>query len=162
MKPNTRYDGFSMEVIDRRKCLADNQVAIRKLLSGAATMITRAEILMGRDVKYPLTVDLESNLDGLIKALNLFRQEYGIPMLVSSGYRPGPFNALAGGAENSPHLTCEACDFHDPDGAIKNWVLQKPLILVECKLYMENPMNTRTWIHLQTRPVPSGRRIFSP
>lgn len=125
-------------------------------------MISRAEILMGRDEKYPLTPELEANLATLLIALNLFRTQYGEPMFVSSGYRPGPFNALAGGAPDSPHPSCEACDFHDRDGKIKQWVLEHPIVLVECKLYMENPLNTKTWIHLQTRPVPSGRRIFSP
>ena len=125
-------------------------------------MISRAEILMGRDEKYPLSPENLENLENLLTALNLFRQEYGKPMFVSSGYRPGPFNVLAGGASDSPHLSCEACDFHDRDGELKKWVLEHPLVLVECKLYMENPVNTPTWCHLQTRPGPSGRRLFSP
>lgn len=124
--------------------------------------ITRAEVLMGRDTEFPLTPLLESNLTELLTALNKFRDLYGIPMTVSSGYRPGHYNSDAHGAANSPHLTCQAVDFHDQDGALKHWILQNIPALEQCGLWMENPMNTPTWCHLQVRPIPSGRRVFTP
>lgn len=114
-------------------------------------MILRAEVLMGRDVEYPLDDKLEDNLSRLLICLNKFRQQYGQPMLVSSGYRPGKYNQAAGGAEHSAHLTCEACDFHDPDGVLKKFVTDRPDILTECGLWMESPTNTPTWIHLDIR-----------
>lgn len=124
--------------------------------------ITRNEILMGRDSEYPLTPELESNLSKLLEALNKFRAIYGKPMNVSSGYRPGKYNRAAGGASNSSHITCEACDFKDGDWSLKQFVLMRPEILEECGLYMEHPDHTRTWIHLQIRPTKSGTRIFKP
>lgn len=117
---------------------------------------------MGRDVEYPLTPELELNLADLLIALNMLREQYGRPMRVSSGYRPGVYNKLANGAPNSPHKTLQACDFYDADRHLTNWILQNPIMLVECKLYMENPMEAPSWCHLQTRAVPSGRRIFTP
>jgi hypothetical protein len=120
--------------------------------------ISRNEVLMGRDQEYALTPDLEKNLGKLLVALNLFRTAYKKPMVVSSGYRPGRYNEKAGGATKSAHLSCEACDFKDADGAIKQFVLDKPKILVDCGLYMEHPADTPTWCHLQIRPTIN--RIF--
>lgn len=125
-------------------------------------LISRDEVLMGRDTEYPLTPDLESNLSKLLASLNQFRDIYGIPMVVSSGYRPGRFNQAAGGARNSAHLTCEACDFHDPDGFLKKYILNNVTLLEQCGLYMESPASTPTWCHLQVRIIPSGNRIFIP
>ena len=123
-------------------------------------MITKDEILMGRDKEYPLDDTLESNLNKLHEALNKFRTIYGKPMVVSSGYRPGKYNEIAHGANNSAHLTCEACDFEDNDGKLKKWILSHVNVLYDCGLYMEHQDNTPTWCHLQTRKTIN--RIFKP
>lgn len=125
-------------------------------------MISREEVLMGRDKDYPLTPELEKNLTKLLEALNKFRKIYGKPLIVSSGYRPGEYNKKAGGAKNSAHLTCEAVDFHDSDDKIKEFVVKNPKILEDCSLFMEDPSKTDNWIHLQIRIVTSGKRIFKP
>lgn len=125
-------------------------------------LITRDEVLMGRDKEYPLTPELSINLDKLLEALNKFRQIYGKPMRVTSGYRPGKYNKAAGGASNSSHLTCEACDFADVDWSLKQFVMLNPQVLEDCGLYMEHPDHTRTWCHLQIRKTSSGVRIFKP
>jgi uncharacterized protein YcbK (DUF882 family) len=121
-------------------------------------MITRDEILMGRDKEYKLTPDLEANLQMLLIAVNKLRKLYGKPMHVSSGWRPGHYNKAAGGAKNSSHLTCEAVDFKDADGKIKDFITLK--ILEDCGLYMEAPHKTPTWCHVQIRPTKN--RIFTP
>lgn len=121
-------------------------------------MISRAEILMGRDKEYPLTKELEANLNRLLNAVNKLRALYGKPMYVSSGYRPGKYNKAANGAKNSAHITCEAVDFKDLDNALKSWITVK--ILEDCGLYMEWPGATPTWCHLQIRPTVS--RVFRP
>lgn len=113
---------------------------------------------MGRQAEYPLSQQLEDNLVSLLKAVNVFRTLYGKAMYVSSGYRPGRYNTAAKGAKNSCHLTCEAIDFKDADGAIKRFAT--PEVLEKCGLYMEDPGHTPTWAHLQTRPTKN--RIFIP
>lgn len=125
-------------------------------------MISRDEVLMGRDREYPLSEELEVNLTSLLIALNKCRNIYGKPIAVSSGYRPGKYNTAAKGAANSAHLTCEACDFVDADGQLKKYILDNPIILETCGLYMEAPDRTPTWCHLQIRRIPSGNRIFRP
>jgi hypothetical protein len=125
-------------------------------------MITRDEVLMGRDKQYPLTPELESNLQELLRRLNMFRQMYARPMVVSSGYRPSVLNEQVGGAKNSAHMTCEACDFHDSDKQLRKFILEDPNVLEVCDLYCEDFRYTPTWVHLQTRRVKSGKRIFKP
>lgn len=121
-------------------------------------MITRDEILMGRDVEYPLSPELEANLEVLLQAVNKLRSLYNQPMYVSSGYRPGHYNTDAHGAKNSTHTTCQAVDFHDPDGKIKSWITIE--ILEECGLWQEDPGHTPTWCHVDTRP--RDHRVFLP
>jgi hypothetical protein len=123
-------------------------------------MVSRKEVLMGRDAENPLTKEMEANLAKLLEALNKFRSRYGKPMVVSSGYRPGKYNKSAGGAKNSAHLTCEATDFADADGKLKAYVKTNPSVLEECGLYMEDPERTKTWIHLQIRATKN--RVFKP
>lgn len=121
-------------------------------------MISRDEILMGRDKEFPLSEELEENLDNLLIAVNKLRTLYGKPMYVSSGYRPGRYNKAAGGAPNSSHCLCMAVDFHDTDKLLKEWITVD--ILEQCGLYQENPNNTPTWLHVQIRPT--NNRVFNP
>jgi hypothetical protein len=127
-------------------------------------MITRSDILMGRDRKYPLSEALEDNLDILLNRLNHFEKEYynfsGRIIELKSGYRPEPYNMAAGGSKNSAHLFCQAVDLKDANNAIKLWVMSYPRILEICDLYMEHPDYTSTWCHLSTREV--SKRIFIP
>lgn len=130
-------------------------------------MISRDEILMGRDRDYPLTPDLMQNLDKLLIAVNKLRDAWGKPLIVTSGYRPGHYNKSAKGAIKSAHTTCEAVDFKDADGEFGKWCLANLPLLEECGLYMESPAYTheppgKRWIHVQIRPTKSGKRVFIP
>ena len=127
-------------------------------------MITRAEVLMKRDIEYPLSKEQEENLEKLLVALNKLRALYGRPMRVTSGYRPGHYNTKAGGGKRSAHLTLEACDFADKDRALTNFCTDE--ILEQCGLWMESPEVATTWLHVQIREPKSrwnGRkRVFNP
>ena len=116
-------------------------------------MITREEILMGRDKQYPLTPELEANLTKLIGAVNKFRAAYGKPLTVSSGYRPGAFNSAAGGAKASNHMICLAVDFKDADGAIDAFAVEcdKKGLLKAWGLWLEHPDSTPGWCHLDIK-----------
>ena len=121
-------------------------------------MISRDEILMGREKEFPLSQSQEFNLNILLHCVNLLREAYGKPMYVSSGYRPGRYNKAAGGAKGSAHLSCEAVDFKDADGKLKQFITED--LLKKCGLYMEHPDDTPTWVHVQIRPTKN--RIFNP
>lgn len=123
-------------------------------------MITREMVLMGREKAHPLTKEQDANLKVLLERLNRFKAMYGGEMRVSSGYRPKAINAKVGGATNSAHLHCQACDFHDRDGKIRKFIMQNPSVLDTCDLYCEDFNYTPTWVHLQTRKTKN--RIFKP
>ena len=126
--------------------------------------ISKEAILMGREVEFPLSALLTSNLEELLIRINKFAQEYydysRINLIVNSGYRPGRYNIKAGGSETSPHLYCQAIDLHDEDGKIKKFIAQELSILDRCDLYQEHPSRTITWAHLDERS--RINRIFIP
>lgn len=121
-------------------------------------MITRDEILMGREVEYPLSEELEANLTALLVAVNKLRTLYNKPMIVSSGYRPGTYNSNVKGAKDSAHIVCLAVDFKDIDGDLSNFCTVA--ILEQCGLYRETRFRTPSWCHVQIRPT--QHRIFIP
>lgn len=141
-----------------KKCLTcANTVKIE------VNMITRQEILMGRDKQYPLNEEQENNLNILLERVNKLRQAYGKPMIVSSGYRPAAINAnVPGAAKRSNHLMCAACDFRDTDGKIDEWCMANLDKLEEMGLWLEHPDATKGWCHVQIFPPRSGNRVFRP
>lgn len=114
-------------------------------------MITKKDVLMGRDVEFPLTEELSNNLTTLVYKINALEAICPFKFKISSGYRPGRYNKAAGGASKSSHLSCEAVDLIDRNGAIKLWCVKNIAKLSEIGLYMEDPARTPTWCHLQTR-----------
>lgn len=127
-------------------------------------MITKSELLMGRDKQFPkeYTKEISDNLDKLLIALNKFRTAYGKSMIVTSGWRPSSVNSSAGGAKKSNHMVGLACDFKDTDGALDEWCLNNLKVLEACGLWLEDPSETPGWCHLQCTPPKSGKRVFLP
>lgn len=126
-------------------------------------MITRDEILMGRDKQYPLDGTLQVNLEKLLKAVNKFRAVYGKPLKVTSGYRPAAVNAtVKGAAKKSNHMLCLAVDFADSDGKLAEYCLKNLKLLEEFGIWLEDPAFTKGWVHMQVVPPRSGSRVFKP
>ena len=121
-------------------------------------MITRQEITKGQEIP----ADLEPLLADYLERINKLRAVYGKPMLITSGYRSREHNAKIGGSPNSAHCVCQAADFADSSAELKNWLLQNIAVLTACELYCEDFSATPTWVHIQSRPVASGNRIFKP
>lgn len=120
---------------------------------------------MGRDKQYPndYTKEVSDNIDKLLIPLNKFRNAYGKPLQVSSGWRPPSINAAtAGAAKRSNHMLGLACDFKDTDGAIDKWCMANLKLLEEFGLWLEHPDATAGWAHLQCIPPKSGNRVFKP
>lgn len=142
-------------------------------------MITVEKFFMGRDKSHAaeLTDEIHANaletvdrVNGLLK----FAKEDGLNIdEVASGWRPKAINAATpNAAPTSKHMTGEACDLEDKDREFARWCLRnttplcyqngKPDLLQEIGLWMENPMWTKSWTHLQTVAPHSGRRVFVP
>ena len=84
---------------------------------------------------------------------------------LASGWRPPSINgATKGASATSRHMTGEAADMYDPEGAIDAWLMsergQQALALIG--LWMEHPDSTPGWAHVQTVPPRSGNRVFRP
>ena len=90
----------------------------------------------------------KQNAMELLRKVNIVRNAYGQPMIVTSGYRNPMYNAEIGGATNSAHTRGMAVDFRDRNGALSNWLLNNLQLLKDIGLFMENPMYTRGWVHL--------------
>ena len=120
-----------------------------------------------RRVEFPLTSDVQRNLDDLAWRLNhlcrLLPKSF-LPLKITSGYRPGYYNKQAGGAVNSLHVSGSACDFANVGNALGSYLLANPQILEECKLWAEHPEATKgnQRLHLQSKPPKSGKRFFYP
>lgn len=125
-------------------------------------MTTPKEYLMGREVKFPITKEQEDNAKELLMRVGLLFAEIGVDPKLTSGYRPAGINAKIGGAKRSAHMTCEAGDWENIDNKVSDLISIS--LLKKYDLYMEDPRYTvkgaSRWVHLQTRPTKSGKRIF--
>jgi uncharacterized protein YcbK (DUF882 family) len=78
--------------------------------------------------------------------------------VVSSGWRTLNYNKKIGGATYSNHVTGHAIDI----ASVKVGEQVSENLLIKHGLFMENPVITGTWTHLQDVTTKSGRRIFMP
>lgn len=141
------------------------------------TTITAEMYYRGRDRLYPqdLTPTIKANVARTLVAVNalvaaLERDKVGIechPVTktpVSSGWRPPAINAATpNAAVRSKHMTGEALDLFDPEGAIDDWCLKnRKRLKAEFGLYLEHPSATKGWCHVQIAPPRSGNTVFYP
>lgn len=126
-------------------------------------MISRAQYLMGRDVKWPLTVEQEMEVTKLLAAVQGLFADCPVPLSVSSGYRPAAVNAqVPNSAKRSAHMSCQAVDLADPDRKLAHYLLDNVSLLEQWDMYLEDPAYTAGWVHVQTRRTRSGKRVFKP
>lgn len=131
---------------------------------------------MGRQEIYPqeYTLGVKANAELMVDALNELvkrMEQDGVPLeehpqtktIISSGWRPRQINAqVKGAAVRSKHMTGQACDLYDPEGAIDDWLMDNQQALIELRLFLEHPSATKGWAHLQIVPPGSQKRVFYP
>lgn len=126
---------------------------------------------MGRDKTYcaELTLKIKRNAQTTIDRANLlltrFRQDTGdtYARKVNSGWRPPAVNAATpGAARKSRHMTGEAIDIDDDNGALDDWLMspEGEAAMREIGLWHEHPRDTDGWAHLQIVPPNSGNLHF--
>lgn len=133
-------------------------------------MITLDDYIGDKKLKYPsdYTQDIEDNAKGLLSKVNLLLTVYSqhdtyFKGGVSSGWRPKAYNdTIPGAAKRSNHITGHAVDIRDPNNTLNNWCLNNQENLVKCGLYMEHPLATKGWCHLQDVSPGSNIRVFRP
>lgn len=128
-------------------------------------MISKDELLQGRDVSYPndYTKEISDNLDKFLIVINQVRAAYNTPMIVNSGWRPPSINSSTpGAAVHSKHMLGLAVDISDKDGKLWKWVIENLDLMRKLDLYMEDRRWTPTWVHFGLGAPASGNRIFVP
>lgn len=89
--------------------------------------------------------------------------EAAMEPVVNSGWRPAGYNAtIANAAPKSKHITGQAIDLADPDGDLDDFLFNNQWLLEKHRLWMENPLATKGWTHLQSVAPRSGNRVFIP
>ena len=130
-------------------------------------MINLHAFWKGRDVTYAaeLTDEIKANAQETVDKANELLEAAGFKSIdtVNSGWRPQGINdATSNAATHSKHLTGQACDLPDVGGVLRSWAVDNLDILAQIGLWIESPQYTPTWLHIQTVPPKSGRRVFIP
>jgi hypothetical protein len=136
-------------------------------------MLPITDYWMGRDSKYrgELTGQIRANADDLLRKVNTLVDLAGLSLenspttgsQITSGWRPAAVNAgVPGAAPRSKHMTGQAIDLYDPEGALDDWCVANSHRLAAVGLYLEHPLATKGWCHLQSVAPRSGNRIFYP
>lgn len=130
-------------------------------------MIGLSTYFMGRDKTYAkeLTDDIQRNAEIIVAKTNelLARAARSDINTVNSGWRPQSVNdATAHSGAASKHITAQAVDLPDLDRTLADWCVDNLDVLDEIGLWMEDPRWTPSWVHLQSVPPKSGRRIYIP
>lgn len=139
-------------------------------------MIRMREIFVGNPQK--LKMEWHRNLLYHYYAVNELRAEYGKPMFCTSGvrtveqqkiiYKQINRDRAAKGLPliptplNSAHVMGAATDWKDYDGQLYQFVVERPDMMEELNLWVEDKMYTPYHTHIQTIPPKSGARIFRP
>ena len=83
----------------------------------------------------------------------------GVSGKTEGGFRPHDSHT---GAPNSTHKTGQGVDRYDPERRLAAWILAHPESLKECDLYMEDCRWAVGWVHLQSIPPRSKKRVYIP
>lgn len=89
--------------------------------------------------------------------LNRIREDYGKPIIVTSGARCAAYNRLVKGAPNSEHTKGNAVDLVRTQDLLDFLKAR----LEHYKVCMEDPEDTPGWLHIDTRER-NGWRMFKP
>lgn len=128
------------------------------------------EYWRGRDVAFAteLTTLIRHNASQVLERVTFFLEsiepDFG-PYHINSGWRPRAINAtVPGSAPLSKHRLGLALDLGDDSGSLGQFIVspQGNADLERCALWCESPAHTPRWVHFQTVPPKSGRRIFIP
>lgn len=111
----------------------------------------------------PLQSDI-NNIDKLVNnILDPLREEWGSPIIITSGYRVPRLNEAVGGVKNSDHLYGKAADIvpQDPKDFkkftefIKDFLKDK-----EFKQCIIEKSKSSKWIHISYDPLNNRKQLF--
>jgi len=111
---------------------------------------------------WPNTVKTKENIESTAKKMELIRAHLGVPLRVTSWFRPERYNRnVVFGAQYSAHVEGLACDFVPVGMEVKEAKENLKPKLREFGIRMESNLDGN-WLHIDLRePGPSGR-YFTP
>jgi len=110
-----------------------------------------------------------NNIVYLMERMDIIREKWNGPIIVTSGYRPPKLNKAVGStAKNSAHLVGLAADFHPKNGKIMDLAKQiasmemdwDQLILEKCTIKNSEIINCQ-WLHLGFSRTNNRRQILA-
>lgn len=111
-----------------------------------------------------LTDEMRASALVTVMKANELMSRFGEHRELRSGWRPQAVNdSTPNAARHSTHITCQGIDIDDEDRRFQEWCFEnKGARLVPLDLYMESPVATPSWVHLQIVPPGSGMRVYFP
>lgn len=118
----------------------------------------------GKGHEDELTEENRTNAALVVEKANQLLEAFGEARGQRSGWRPQSVNdATPNAAHHSTHITCQAIDIEDDDKRLQEWCsADKGANLIPFGLYMESPIATPSWTHVQIVPPGSGQRVYFP
>lgn len=136
-------------------------------------LITPSKYYAGKETECSrvFTREIAANVLDLLTRVNALLLEFNpadfpppyspFPVIVNSGWRPSAKNIAVGGAPHSYHLTGQAIDINDKTGILDRDIMTNSSLLEKHGLWLEHPMSTPGWVHLDTGDRPARKvRIF--
>lgn len=109
-----------------------------------------------------------NNIVYLMERMDIIREAWGSPIIVTSGFRPPKLNAAVNGSKKSEHLTGSAADIHPKNGNIMDLAALiatidmdfNQLILEKCTI-KNGVVVDCSWLHISFSRVNNRNQILA-
>lgn len=110
---------------------------------------------------FPKDAEIIDNIIHTMECLDKIREEYGLPLYISSGYRCPELNKKVGGKETSQHLKGQAADINlgsvEKNRAFFNWLVCNKDNIEFDQLIDEQQYQ---WVHLSFKKSGNRKQIL--
>ena len=117
------------------------------------TEFTRSNTAIKNNINNKLPDEYTDNMMRVLNLLQVIRDSWNAPIIISSGYRCKELNKKVGGASNSDHVYGAAVDFHTVSNTKES---NKKLfeLIKSLKLPFDQLINeyNYTWVHVSYSP----------
>lgn len=139
--------------------------ALQSVIPGARNFFWNEALwLPGWHVHAIPTPEAERNIIEVAQRMERVREFFGVPIHITSWYRPLEYNRFIKGALRSRHLTGQACDFQVPSVSADDVRAALLPHLVDFNLCMED-LPGSSWTHIDIACPPGmtpAARFFKP